>query len=1001
MSTWQHDRGHVGRFSTAGQPSSPLVAVRQPSSAPDGSGDASYSWWSAFMVLALLVSVFGVSFTAFAQTGKGSIEGVIVDAKTKENLPGANVLIKGTYYGGSSDFNGAVKIDNVNPGSYVLEVRLLGYKVVQITNFKVEPGQTSKFTANMEETVLAIGDEVVIVGERPMFDIEETSSRRLVEREDIRAAAVTKIENIVALQPGVVFADNEIHIRGGRTHEAALLLDGVSIQDPLAGTGFGLQVSPGSIQEVEVITGGYNAEYGQATSGIVNITTREGTEKYSGSISYKRDHFGFNANSRSNWQTDQLDMSISGPEPITSRILPAAGINVPGQVSLFGTLFGKLSNDYTRWVQVVDAQGRPAGYVSEVPTGMRSSIFPTSMFDWNMSPRRNNEYSMLAKVTYKPATTSKFSYTFNQSVVINQNTQTIQATLDRVEPNPGYQYLFQFIPDSANTFTQRNIQHAISWTQTLSKETFFDVRLSRYTAHIRGDANGKDFTYYIEPQDIVTYPIQYYNLGTDTIGVIPGDGFYDLGSPTSYRDQFAIEHTFKFDLTNFFSEKNKFKTGLEMRFQELQMVDIFRPWIRPQGFDRDIYNVHPALGAIYAQDNITVKGMILNFGLRMDYWAPGTFVDDIARNTSDTLIVSPGLRQQYLNHTFSVFGHRVKARMSPRLGISHPVSDKQTLFFSYGHFSKFPRPQYVYSKLNRSSVRSNTAAVGNPDLNPETTVAYEMGIRNQLSDNDILTITAYYKDIFDYITEKTIRRTSGLGGSQYYSINLNSDYARTKGIEIEYKKRIGNWFRASFTGSYSNATGKSSAPNENSVRLQEGEPENIKERPLVWDRPLQLSSNLNFTVPKNDPLFGFGRGILDDYNVFVRLSYQSGKRYTPQRYLGDNQLTGRPEYISDVDHLYEEIGDYWFTVDLNIEKYIDIGFGKLIAAVEIQNLLNRQNSQIINPVTGRAYEYGDPTPSNYNDPRYPQLTGSISPYPYDPARYKEPRTVRFSLAFRF
>jgi hypothetical protein len=180
-----------------------------------------------------------------------------------------------------------------------------------------------------------------------------------------------------------------------------------------------------------------------------------------------------------------------------------------------------------------------------------------------------------------------------------------------------------------------------------------------------------------------------------------------------------------------------------------------------------------------------------------------------------------------------------------------------------------------------------------------------------------------------------------------------------------------------------------------------GEPENIKERSLIWDRPLQVSANLNFTVAKDEPLFDFGKGILDDYNLFVRIFYQSGKRYTPQRFIGIDAASGRPLYITDLDRINDEIGENWFYIDLNFEKYIDLGFGKLVASIEVQNLLNNKNAQILNPVTGRAYEYGDPTPSGYNDPLYPQLTGNVSPYPYDPARYKEPRTMRFSLAFRF
>jgi outer membrane receptor protein involved in Fe transport len=437
-----------------------------------------------------------------------------------------------------------------------------------------------------------------------------------------------------------------------------------------------------------------------------------------------------------------------------------------------------------------------------------------------------------------------------------------------------------------------------------------------------------------------------------------------------------------------------------MRFQEMQMADLVKPWIKPLGYDNDIYQVYPAQGALYAQDNVTVSGMILNGGIRVDYWAPGKYVDDACADTSSALIVPKALRQQYLDDTFSLFGSRMKARFSPRLGISHPITDNQTLFFSYGHFSKIPRPQFVYSKLTRTSVRSSLP-VGNPNLNPETTVAYELGIKNQFSGNDVLTITAYYKDIFDYITEKSVRRLGAAGTAQYYTTYLNSDYARVRGIEIEYKKRVGTWFRGVAYMSYSTATGKSSTPNENQIRLQQGEPENIKESYLIWDRPLQISTNLNFSVEKGDPLFGFAPGILDDYNLFIRLFWQSGRRYTPQILTGAEPGTGRPIYISDINRQLASIGDPWFYIDLNFEKTIDVGVGRIVLSIEVQNLLDRKNSAIINPVTGHAYEYGDATPIGYNDPLYPQLSGQISPFPYDPSRYLNPRTMRLSLAFKF
>jgi outer membrane receptor protein involved in Fe transport len=913
---------------------------------------------------------------------KGSIQGKVTDAKTKEGLPSVNVAVKGTYHGAATDYDGNFHIDGVNPGVYIVEISLIGYKTMQYTAVKVEPGQKAQLDVKLEETVLSLGQEVVVVGDKPLFNIEETSSRRSITSQDIQVAAVQNVRDVVALQAGVVQSDNEIHIRGGRTHENAYLVDGVSVQDPLAGTGFGLQINPAAIQELEVITGGYNAEYGQATSGVVNVTTKEGAEKYSGSVGYKRDHFWFNQNSRSNFNTDIYEAYLSGPIPLVPK------------VTFFANFSSNLSDGYSRWVEKIE-DGRPVGYQVKVPSRLYSTIFGGTRF----TPRRSNLWSWMSKLTWKPQATVKLGYTYSHSVLIDQNTQQIQQTLTNQEPNPGYQYEFQDIPDSANTFSSINIQHALSFTHTLNNQAFYEIKLSRYTAHVRADANGKNFDEYFEAKDIVTFPIQYFNLNRDTIGVVSGDGFYDLGNPNVWRDHSLDEYTIKLDFTNHFTEKHKFKTGIEMKFQDIQLLDIYRPYIKPLGFNTDSIMVKPAFGAMYVQENLTISGMILNAGLRLDYWFPGKYVDDVLSQGVATN-VAEDLRQKYFQDTYSLFGRRWKGRLSPRLGISHPVSDNQTLFFSYGHFSKLPRPQYVYSKLSGSLGRGATT-IGNPNLNPETLVAYELGLRNQLTQNDVLTVTAYYKDMFDYITGKEVRVFQARYGSTTYRTYVNLDYVRSRGLEVEYKKRVGNWFRGAFSGSYSIGTGKSSTTTENLFRLQQGVDENIKETFLIWDRPLQLTLNLNFTVRKDEPLFGFGAGFLDDYNIYTRLSYQSGKRYTEQIRTGYDPQSGRPQYTSRIDDPLGKVGEDWFYIDLNFEKYFDLKIGKLVLSMEIQNLLDNRNSQVINPVTGRAYEYGDPTLQSVNDPMYPTLQGSIDPFPYNAARFLAPRNVRIGLSFRF
>lgn len=935
---------------------------------------------------ALFCALTFAGSAAYSQT-TGVIKGRITDDKTKEGLPSVNILIKGTYYGAATDIDGNFTIEKVNPGTYNLGVTLLGYKSVEYTAVKVEAGQTVTLDVKMAESVLSLGTEVVIIGERPLFDIEETSSKHTVRAEDIAVTAIRDVKDVVGLQTGVVQSDNEIHIRGSRGYENAYLVDGISVQDVLGGTGFGLQLSTDAIQEMEVITGGYNAEYGQATSGVVNITMKEGADRFSGGLSYKTDKF-FGTNSRANFNTDIFEASLSGP------LLPL-DLLLPGTVSFFANLSGNVTDGANRWVEVI-SDGRPVGHRKIPPTHLYSSIFHESDFAF----RQANSFSWSTKTTWKPTATEKLSYSYNQSVVIDQNTATVKTTLEHEEPSPGYQYEFQNILDSANTFTQINIQHSLAWTHTLGPKSYYEIHLSRYTAHVRGDANGKDYTDYNEPKDIVTFPIQYYNRDKDTVGIIPGDGFYDTGSPRIWRDHFIDEYTIKFDFTNHFTEKNKFKAGVESKFQNFQMIDINQPWIKPLGLNNDIYQVNSASGALYAQDNIIISGMVLNFGLRFDYWFPGKFVDDAIDNPNIQL-ASDDIRQQYKDQTMSMFGRRWKARLSPRLGISHPVSDNQTLIFSYGHFSKLPRPTYVYSKLTESSARSSIQTIGNPNLNPETTVQYELGLRNQITEDDVLTVTAYYKDIFDYITARNIRAKSVRFSSGSYTMYVNGDYARNRGIEAEYSKRAGKWFQATLSGSYSISTGKSSSATDALFNVAtSGLEAPIKEGYVSWDRPVQVSLSTNFSVRKNEPLFGFGPGILDDYNLYLRFFFESGKRYTGVIYTGVTS-EGRPDYLTDVNHLLEQVGENWFYINLNFEKYIALGPTKLTVSLEVQNLLNTKNSQIINPVTGQAYEYGDDTPLSYNDPRFPQLQGTISPFPYNPARYLNPRTAKLGLSFRF
>ena len=268
--------------------------------------------------------------------GLGVIEGIIKDTKTGEGLPGVNILIKGTYYGAAADANGRYRISEVKPGNYDIEASIIGYKVFLKTGIVIKSGEVITLDFIMEETVLAFGEDVLVMGKKPLFDVDETASVARVRREEIENKVVSSIEDILSEQLGVSSQDNEIHIRGGRIDESMFVVDGFSVKDPLSGYSGNLFVNADAIEELEIVTGGYNPEYGQAMSGVVNIKLKEGRDKYEGAFKYSSDRFIPN-----NFNSDRMEFNLGGPDLFFQTLPKLLGLDLPGNFSFFLNGYGK------------------------------------------------------------------------------------------------------------------------------------------------------------------------------------------------------------------------------------------------------------------------------------------------------------------------------------------------------------------------------------------------------------------------------------------------------------------------------------------------------------------------------------------------------------------------------------------------------------------------------------------------------------------------------------
>jgi len=618
----------------------------------------------------------------------GKISGVVKDKNTGEVLPGCTISLEGTNLGAVCDVNGEYFIINIRPGNYNLVVKMIGYKPYKITGIQVIVDLTTKEDIRIEATTIDMG-ETVVIAERPIIEKDVTSKISVVSSDEINNMPVANIQEVLTTKAGFsTDADGNIHARGGRTGEIAYMVDGMLAEDPLYG-GFNTMVNKDAVEEMVILSGTFNAEYGDAMSSVVNIVTKEGGETLRGKFEYTSPMLNSSPYRRSNPFPGVEDTYTYVNKSVMDKVsfkpleldIPVNGmlnLSLNGPVSFIPNLTFFLS-------------GRTKNEDSYLPEGY------------------SMERDRFAKLTYRVTPTLKLSL----SGQFTENQYQL------------YNHAWKYLSDNQDQTFKNTTRFGLTLTHTLSNNLFYTAQISRFENTIKIQVGNK------LPQD--------YVRGQTGESVF----FYVTGDDSQYSDDKTVTYSGKFDLTYQANNNNQFKTGIEVKKHLIQVHEETEPWASGAQF-KDIYEHNPIEMSAYVQDKIEYDYLIINLGLRFDYANPNaTMWPDIHQygyfDANNNWIPSPLINVD------------AKKQLSPRIGLAHPITDRAVLHFSYGHF--FQNPDYNALYHNQSKdLSSSLPLIGNPGVKPQKTVAYETGLKYKLNDDWSLDVSAWYKDITDLLS---------------------------------------------------------------------------------------------------------------------------------------------------------------------------------------------------------------------------------------------------------
>jgi outer membrane receptor protein involved in Fe transport len=947
------------------------------------------------LLAALVILLFAVS--SFAQTGVGKLSGTVIDADTKEPLIGANIIIVNTNLGAATDLDGNYFILNIVPGNYEARISYVGYAPKTFQEVRIVGGVTYELNVELS-TDFTLPDIFVI--DRKFFEEKATNTKKVLDAEQINRLPVKGVQRLASLNAGVVIAEGSggedgnatINVRGGRGGEVLYIVDGVPQNDVYTGLNYS-QVSNAAIEQIAFEIGGYEAKYGQAQAGIVNVTTKTGSAKYSlyGDVltSSFTDDYGYNLYTASlggplipgvTSQTFFVNYErgwFADADPRAIKLeFPSIGLTydkLPDNEAAIDRFTGRTSHSFGDWTLRLganlnwrDYRGFTLSYAKNNPLHNPKTQESNLSFSSRISQNVSSNAFWNLNAGYRV-----FDYVQGDGVWFDDLEAYGSVARNR---EFGVELPFnggRVAQDSINVFwkygrvfngyTKQN-------SESLNLDGDFTMQVDNHLLEIGAGFNTNTLRY---------FQIAPIGLAADNLQTLTDEARYYRLQPTS----------FGYDITG----RNKSESDA---FSDLQL----------QPGSNDLTNTQtnfapkkPFLAYGYIQDRFELEDIVLNVGLRIDYFDTQA---DILKNPE--LPYAAGDPNIFDSEDFITKDPEVK--VSPRIGLGFPVTATTVFHAQYGTFIQQPSLNNLYAGVfnYNNLLRDASLTLFNGQVNSEVTTQYELGFRQVIGDVAALNLTAFYKNTKGLINYQVVffQRTEGGAFNEYYT-PTNSDFGTVKGLAMSLDVSRISYFsmKVDYTLSLAEGTGSSTSSNFIAAFRNTG-PDRIPKviAPLDFDQRHTGTVNIDFYVPEGD------LGFFELTNLNLLVSFSSGRPFTPLA--EQNLLEGSSNWGDTKGYVNSAFGPGNFRIDMKIEKGFRIGPAYITPYLWIENLLDADNAVSVWRSTGDPYstawlatKSGQAFSQGH---KYPdQFKADYESLERDPFNFGIPRLVKLGLKINF